>query len=207
MKQTLIILLLLLTCSIGYTQSTKIGILTGLNSSKFKSDLIAGFNNEIGYNIGFLGSKGIADKLNIKSGLVYKTKKTSFEDEITLFDGNAQPVGTQQIKSDFEYGYISIPMFLEYQLSPFVKLSGGPNIDINISDNYSVNVPPFTINEEANPLILGLNIGPSLIFKKFEFNILYNKGISKVSKEAEFAKVLSDETFTGIEFNLAYYFL
>lgn len=187
-----------LMCQVVSAQAIKIGVLGGLNYSKFKSDLNAGFQSRLGLNTGVMLTKGLNDKLSAKTGLIYKTKNTRFED---VLGGT-----TQQIELNFEYAYISIPLFVEYQLSSILMLTGGPNLDLNISENYSVSDPSLSINEEANTLIFGLNIGPTLKFKDIEINMLYSKSLTGVSKDAEFAKVLSDETFSGFELNLTYYF-
>lgn len=202
MKKIILISSILSISLSGFAQDLKIGVLAGLNLSKLENDLNGEFERILGYNVGFLASIGLADQLSIKTGVIYKRKNARFDTTVRIFDENAAPIGTMAFQIDFQYGYISIPAFLAYQISPVIKLTGGPNFDINIAESYSTNDPKIPFIDEANDLIIGFNLGPTLMINRLEFNLLYNRSFNNASYEtSEYGRL------DGFEFNISYYFL
>lgn len=188
------------------SQSVRLGAQVGLNSSRLESDRLDGFEIGIGYNLGVLLDVKLADKWRFKPGVIYKAKKAKNEGEVIVHDANAQYVRTDNVEVIFRYGYLSLPFLVEYYAFSNLKISGGPNIDFNVSEKYTINNPDMWLAEQANPLVFGVNIGPTLLINNLELGLLYNKSLSSVSKRTDFSNFLEDETLSGFELNLAYFF-
>lgn len=127
--------LLLLTAAVIATLSTlqaqgiKFGVKLGANLNKVTGQSFKD-GYDLGYHVGAFSEIGLTKKFGIQPEVLFNqvnTKRASGFNEI-YSQNNMNP-------SNIDLKYLSIPVLLKYNVSPFLSLNLGPQFGILIDDN------------------------------------------------------------------------
>lgn len=227
LKKPFILLALFITSHASICQSVKLGVLGGLNGNQMRPDFDIYYfsprdNGSIqpllGGQFGIILTKQLSSKVNLKSGVLTKLKRITlnwefYVDGVIGYDDNGRPFyGISKIERTYNISqaYLSIPFFLEYSITPRVKITGGPNLDISYYNSISNEGNPndygyySKAKYESEQFDFGINLGPTVSFKRIDFSFLYNRNFMDVSKYFSEADI-SGYKFHALEINLIYY--
>lgn len=182
------------------TNSVEFGVKAGANLSKI-TDYTPESKYVPGFQAGGFAQYSITDKLRLQTELLFSLEggrsSFNFEDEFQSF----------MIKSDITFGYVNLPVMLQYKLFKGLHLEAGPQLGylvlaenayetkFSIGDVGIDEKGTESIIDDMNRFSLGVNLGLQYdISNRFFVQARYNKGLTKLAKNP-----FTDEEGEGAE--------
>jgi len=171
-RSILLALVLTLATSAAFSQGVKLGIKFGANMNKVTGQSFKD-GYDLGYHVGAFSEIGFTKKFGIQPELIFNqvnTKRASGFNEIYA-QNNLNP-------SDIKLSYLSIPILLKYDLSPFLSLNLGPQFSILINDNENL----FNNGRDAfKKGDLSAVAGATINLSSFRIYGRYNIGLNNIN--------------------------
>lgn len=204
-KKILVIIFLTIGANSFLTaQQVELGFIGGINSSKLRSDDLE-FDQGFGFNAGISALYEIDENIRLRSGLIYKKKESTWNTGLISIDEFGNITSIEPVSTEFNFGYLSLPILIDYRLTPTFGVSFGPNIDFNLSDEFIFRGNEVDLGAETNAIDIGLNLGTYYSISNFEISISYNMNFLNVLEEQFNQNTFDKEKFSAIELNLYYY--
>ncbi len=165
-------LALIAISSVVTAQGIKFGIKVGANMDKVTGQ---SFKDEydLGYHLGAFSEIGLSKNFGIQPEVLFNqvnTKRTSGFNQI-YNQNNANP-------SDIKLKYLSIPVLLKYDVSPFLSLNLGPQFGILIDDQENLFDNGRNAFKKGD---LAAVAGATLNISSFRIYGRYNIGLSNIN--------------------------
>jgi hypothetical protein len=171
-RSYLLALVLTLATSAAFSQGINFGIKLGANMNKVTGQSFKD-GYDLGYHLGAFSEIGLTKNFGIQPELIFNqvnTKRASGFNEIYA-QNNLNP-------SDIKLSYLSIPVLLRYNLSPFLSLNLGPQFSILINDRENL------FNNGRNAFKKGdlaAVAGATLNISSFRIYGRYNVGLNNIN--------------------------
>jgi len=149
------------------------------------------FDKKIGFQLGLYMVTPIAENVFLQPELVYSDMGAKEEAD-----------GGEDVK--FKMGYISIPLFLRYNVTDNFNIHAGPQAGFLISAKASVDGDSEDIKSEFKDLDFGFSFGAGLDFDKFNCGLRYYAGIANISDLPEFEEFDAKWKNNAIQIFLGY---
>lgn len=184
---------------IGYAgfNAQTFGVKGGVNISNVSNLYESSTSSRTGFNAGAFVNIPIANNFRVQPELLYSQK------------GLKYPTGTE------EYGYLSIPVMLQYNLVEKFYLEAGPEFSILLSakdkfngkttNQYDYPAETYDLKDEYRGLDIGLGVGLGYDFtKNFGMNARYVAGLTDLYKETTAGDVAKNSVFQiGVYYKFA----
>ena len=166
MKFRFLLITLILSSTIAYTQNFNGGIITGLTASQISGDNLAGYN-KLGFDVGgFVNlNTGRFTSLEMEMKYIQKGSKSQF----SPFDTSAE----QRHIYRLQLNYIDIPIIFKYNLRGISKHQSDSSyhllnrLTVEIGLSYAV----FLSKSEVDAVDLSIPLS-SQPFKKYDFSVI-----------------------------------
>lgn len=197
MKKTLLLLCFLGGVSLSYAQSTKFGVIGGLNLATLSSTTSGSTNSSsslAGFHIGVFADFEVTPSLSIQPGILYSLKGGT--DDASQTSGSTTIHATDKVTLN----YIEVPVNVYYHIpvtpgnifvggGPYVGwgLSGKEKVDVSGSTTYSAsqNVTFGSNSGDIKNPDYGINLGAGIALKSnLLFKIGYGIGIANLSNQS-----------------------
>ena len=200
MKQTILIIALLIVVANNAFSQFTVGPKAGLNLTKEYAGqkmFDEHQNSKTGLNLGLFGCYEMNDKLDLQVEMLYSQQ--GYKTDIALIDWNGEMMTSVKASSH----YLNVPLLLKYYPFKRFYIEAGPQIGFCLDSSF------LSENDEMNGVLkemdadyhkvdfslaggLGFHIG-----KGFSINVRYNHGFTKTLNESLWKNRV-------IQFSLAY---
>ncbi|MEE9190136.1 MAG: porin family protein [Candidatus Neomarinimicrobiota bacterium] len=191
MKKLLILLISLSFVSLTSLTAQEFGIKGGVNLGKWTGDDIKEIADEldekfdIGYSAGAFVSFPLGEMFSVRPEVLYTNNGAQFEGSE---DGFAA-------KMAIKMNWINIPVLAVYNLTPNIKVFGGPYFDIFLSGAIDVEMSYLGVSidekediekDEITSLAYGAVAGAAVgVGKGMELELRYSKGINTLDRKPD----------------------
>lgn len=181
-------------CPFG-SQSAQSYITAGPNMS-FKSagsDVYAGGSHKpgIAFQAGFGTIYRFNDKWSVNPALVYKMNKAS--EEATITDGDSGSSPSSDIKDNYSYSYLSLPILAQYNITDDLTVSAGPEVNYLLKSKVKSSMSYGGMSHDSeedltdNSVKVGLGVQVGMKYQipdsKFGVSVTYDHRISRLNEK------------------------
>jgi hypothetical protein len=161
LKPYYIIIIILFTANIGFSQTFKTGLTFGVNTSQISGDNLSGFR-QFGFSAGGFAKINIDEKKSLQFEILFLQKGSR---------KNPDPDENDYTSYNLRLNYASVPLLYKIKYNHIV-LEIGPYISTLLSYREGDENGPFTAQREFNRFDIGGMFGLSYYFtEKFDFNV------------------------------------
>ncbi len=169
----IVVFFMFISCTISFSQEkqTAFGVKAGLNygdNGKIELNDITSTNanDRIGYHFGVFVRGGITENLYIKPELLYTVNNSTYN--------------LENSKKEYSVKKLDLPILLGASVLGPIHIFGGPALQYIIENN----LEDVKLNSVKNDFTVGLHFGIGLQLNRINFDVRYERGLSKNKAES-----------------------
>jgi hypothetical protein len=146
----------------------------------------------IGFQAGFQTVYRFNEKFSVVPGILFK--QNTAKEEAEIIDGGEPPYNTSyKIEDKYTFNYLSVPLLAQYNLTPTLSVSAGPEINylVNARVKSSVSMAGNDHSEKRNisdeSVRLGLGVQAGLKYEipdsRWALELMYDHRLSRLNKK------------------------
>ena len=169
-------LLVILTSVFVYTQAQKVqyGVTGALNFSAVSGNGLSA-KSQTGYNLGGYAEISLNKTFSLQPEVLFNMMSVSRSDDFTTFYINNSQ---ENARTSFNLGYLSIPILINYKLSPKFTINVGPQYNILVYSNENLMYDRQAFKNSDFGIRGGVQFAPSTSFNLFAS---YYSGIANIN--------------------------
>jgi hypothetical protein len=145
-------------------QNTSFGIKAGYNSSNLEVNNSDQWDAKSGIHFGALAHIHITSHFAVQPELVYSCQ------------------GGETPASKFKYGYLNVPVLLQYMINDGFRLQTGPQIGFLVSAKQETGDVEVDVNDQLNAIDISWSFGGGYLFSSgLGIDLRYNIGLNNIS--------------------------
>lgn len=188
MKKSLLLILVFASATTGAFAQLSGGLRAGASLTNLKlkvEDVSQTYDSKIGFQVGAYLTANVGDKVAIQPELTYSTMGAKSSN-----DGD----------SKLNLGYISLPVFVRYNISDIINIHVGPQVGFLASAKAKDDNDSEDIKDQFKGIDFGATVGIGLDFGPVNAGLRYYQGLSNIADIEEAGNV--DFKFTNSGFQL-----
>lgn len=125
-----------------FANAQQFGAKAGMNISSLSED---GFKSKVGAFVGVFMNHSLSDKFSIQPELLYSMKGAKYEE--------------QGVSGSWNVDYISVPVMLQYNVTPALYLEAGPEVSLLLSAKSKISAEGESMSVDVKDMSKSLDFG------------------------------------------------